>query len=248
METRELATTSKKRDVALTLFNENTPIGEVDRIVVSFNRDNVELESERISALYQLHRLRTKSAWLIGDLLLQEEEILEKRYKKWLAMQEKGEIPPDQKYIQPKRLMHWIEANEDKLKFGTRQARRYIQARQTTDRELADKLGVKKLDIISQAPAPIQEDLKKKCATENWSSEKLVNEVAKFKIKKAAVKREFEKKIKPNLPKINVKLDKDKPNRIILEVNAKERDILNQIIQERYLEKIKEDLFFALQN
>ena len=28
----------------------------------------------------------------------------------------------------------------------------------------------------------------------------------------------------------NVKLDKDKPNRIILEVNAKERDILNQII------------------
>ena len=247
MEPRELATTKSKDTVAFTLFSDATPIGDVEKIVFSFSKDQIETESTRIAALNQLHKLRTKSAWLIGEILLQEEAILTKRYADWLKRVEDGAAGPDEKYTQPRKLMHWIEANEDKLKFGTRQARRYIHVRQTTDKDLADKIGVKKLDIISQAPTLIQEDLKKKCVIENWSSDKLVNEVAKFKIKQAA-EREYKKKVQPNLPKINIRLDSTKSNRIILEVAAKDRDNLNQILQEKYIDKIKEDLYFMSQN
>jgi len=243
LESREMAVT--KKGVAFTLFNEGTPLGDLEKIVISLNADDIEVESQRIAAMNQLHKLKSRSAWFIGELLLKEEAILTKRYQLWLKRKEDGATGPEERYTQPRKIMHWVEANEDKLKFGTRQARRYVMIRQTTDKEVADKVGVKKLDIISNAPEIFQEDLKKKAMDLNWSAVKLTNEVARIKITLASQK-EYEKKVKPNLPRISVKLDKSHPNRLILEVSAKERDALNELLQNKYIPKMKEDLFYSL--
>ena len=245
LEPRELSVA--KKGVAFTLFTNETPWGDLEKIIFSFNVEDIDVESQRISALSQLHKLRSRSAWLIGDLLLKEEDILSKRYQIWLKRKEDGATAPDEKYTQPTKILSWVEANEDQLKFGVRQARRYLALRQTTDKDVADKLGVKKLDIISHAPDAIQDELKQKTMDLNWSATKLENEVAMIKVKIAAEKN-YIKKIKPNLPKVNVKLDKKYPNRIIIETSAASRDMLNEILQTKYIEKIKKELYFALTN
>jgi len=62
--------------------------------------------------------------------------------------------------------------------------------------------------------------------------------------KKKQEKQDFNKVVKPKLPRINVLLDKRNKKRIILEVEPRFRDLCNELLQKKYVPRLCEDIFY----
>lgn len=141
--------------------------------VKSVLEDAPDSEDQRVRTLKKLHMTAGASAWVIGELLRQQQEILNDRYQAWLN----AKTPEDTKYTQERTVTTWCENRRDRLGFGERQARNYIKARQEREPEIVTDLGVKKLSIIRRAPEPVREIIKQKALDENWTAAKLTDEV-----------------------------------------------------------------------
>ncbi len=202
-------------------------------------KDKPDLEVKRIQALKQLHLVGKKSGWLIGELLIQQDHILRQRYEDW-----KNTKRPEG-YNQPKTVYQWVPVHTEEIGFGVKMAQRYIRLRQFTDQDSGDKLGVKKVELIRMAPKKSQDKLKEKAIEEGWSTAKVEQAVNRERDKQIKA-RVFKKEIRPNLPKVHVMLDRKVKNRIIIKVAEENRDLFNDILQEKYLLKIQEDMFFVL--
>ncbi|HRZ18478.1 MAG TPA: hypothetical protein P5136_00235 [Methanofastidiosum sp.] len=206
------------------------------------SKDKPDLEVKRINALKNLHLVGKKSAWLAGELLVQQDKILKERYESW-----KKANPLENNYNQPKSVYQWVEIHTTELGFGVKTTQRYIRLREETDQDIGDRLGIKKADIIRKAPKELREKIRTQAVEEKWTAAKVEKVVTKIQEKEVKVKT-FQEVIKPKLPKINVLLDPKNKSRIILEMNEKYRDTFNEIFQEKFLLKIREELYRILCN
>jgi len=226
-------------------FKYNNLLSEITKV----KEDLPDLETKRIKLLGDLYTLHEKSGWLIGELLIQQRKILKDRYQDWQQYQRENG-GNGESYTQIKSIYDWAEANKDELGFGERTARRYIRLREETTPEIGNQLGIKKAEIIKKAPKPIQQELRKMAVKENWSTpkvEQVVNIVKNKKSKNVSIKDiDFDNVIKANLPKISVKLHPRNKSQIIIEVAPKYRDSLNNLLQERYIPKLKHSLHLSM--
>ena len=206
--------------------------------MISDNKlEKIELEKDRIELLKQLHAISTKSNRVIGKLLILQDKILKDRYQKWKL---NGVV---EEYTQPKSIYQWVNLHKEKLGFGEKQTRRYIQLHEDTEENpiIGEKLGTKKNDIIRKVPKEYRNDLRLKAVEDNWSSTKVEKEVQKIREKEK--KENTLKKIKPQLPLINIKLDKRDKSKIIIETDPNYRDTFNSILQGKYIQKIQQEMY-----
>ncbi len=203
--------------------------------------DKPDLENKRIMALKQLHLVGKKSEWLIGELLIQQDQILKERYTAWKNSKAEGS------YNQPKSVYPWVEDHQKEIGFGVKMAQRYIRLREETDPEIGDRIGVKKNDIIRTLPKPHQDKIRKRVVEEEWSATKVQEVVDRIRNKEKKMKN-FKTVIRPQLPKVHVLLNRSDRNVIVIKINRDYRDLFNQILQEKYLLKIQEEVFFLSQN
>ena len=215
----------------------NFQIDDVLSMISDIAIDGIELEKERIEVLRQLHVVSTKSKHFIAKLLLNQDRVLKERYQNWKL---NGVI---EEYIQPKSIYQWINIHKDELGFGEKQARRYIQLHEDTEENpvVGEKLGTKKNDIIRRVPEQYRSELRQKTVEDNWSAIKVKKEVQKIQEKEKKVS-SF-KKIKPCLPNINIKLDNKNKSKIIIETDPNYRDTFNSILQEKYIQKIRQEMY-----
>lgn len=212
-------------------------IDNFQEILFNIEKNKPELEKDRIEILNKLHGISIKSSHVVAKLLLQQDEILKERYRNWKL---NGTI---EEYNQPKSIYQWVNIHKEKLNFGEKQARRYIQLFEDTENTpvIGEKLGTKKNEIIRRVPEKYRSELRQKAVEDNWSTSKVEKEVNKIKDKE--IKINNLKKIKPHLPFINIQLDKKNKNKIIIETNPDYRDTLNNILQEKYIQKIKQEMY-----
>ena len=222
----------------------NVPLGynkleQFQSIISSIKNSNPNSEKDRIETLNKLHEASTISNHLIAKLLIQQDEILKKRYQDW---KDNGSID---EYNQPKSVYQWVNFYKKELNFGEKQARRYIQLYEDTEDNpiIGEKLGTKKNELIRRVPEKYRNDLRQKTVENNWSAIKVEKEVIKIKDKETKLK--TFKKIKPSLPPINIKLDKKNKNKIIIETDPGYRDTFNSIFQEKYVQKIRQEMYTA---
>lgn len=211
-------------------------------------KDPPELEERRILLLNNLERLGAASFYLLGRELVTQQKILTAKYEAWEKAKEAGKVADDEMYPHETSVFDWVDNRkaEGKLNFGSRQARRYKKAFEETDQETAEKLGSSKLSVIRQAPEEKRKELREIAIEEKWSVSKLTDEVQKIN-KKEEKQQTYETEIKPNLPPLSVKLS-DNKSELIIKVRQKDRDIVNEILQTKYVDKIKIDLFYANYN
>ena len=218
-------------------FCEHDGLDKILSTISYINTDTIELEKDRIVILKKLHAFSTRSNHLIAKLLLQQDKILKKRYQDWKL---KGIF---EEYTQPKSIYQWINLHKDVLGFGEKQARRYLQLHEDTEENptIGEKLGTKKNDIIRSVPRHYRDELRQKTIDQNWSATRVEKEV--YKIKEKEKKTNTFKKIKPQLPSISIRLDKKNKNKIIIEVDPNYRDTFNSIFQEKYIQKIRHEMY-----
>lgn len=193
-------------------------------------------EAERITLIKQLFTLGAKSAWLVGELLLQQKKIIEERYDSW-----KDNRSPEDVYTQEKSISAWVDNRREQLGFGARQARKYIDLRLTTEREVADRLGTKKINILNQSKIDKdkREALKERAVGENWTAERLREEVEKNEY--AAQKQEQKAALKRKYPRISVSRKKEK---IVLQFEEEEdARLFDNYVIDMYIERLRESLF-----
>jgi len=181
-----------------------------------------------------LHQIAGKSAWLIGELLKRQIKILKDRHENWKNQPEKnrGEEPLRSVY-------DWVEENRKELGFAPRQARNYIRLREQLDQDTADKVGVKKAQIIRTVKdKKAQEELLEETKDLGLSVQAVMRKAERVneRIEKKEV---FETKIKPKLPKLpEMRLKK---NGLILNFkNEKERDAFQIWLSQAWLKYSKE--------
>jgi hypothetical protein len=216
---------------------EHFKLNELLSMVSNVKINKIELEKDRIEILKQLHNISTKSNHIIAKLLLQQDEILKKRYQDWKL---NGTV---EEYTQPRSLYQWVNLHKESLGFGEKQARRYIQLHEDTEENpvIGEKLGTKKNDIIRRVPKEYRSDLRQKAVDDNWSAIRVEKEVQKIREKEN--KSDTLKKIKPHLPLINIKLDNKHKGKIIIEIDPAYRDTFNNIFQEKYIQKIRQEMY-----
>lgn len=173
---------------------------------------------KRVAIVNDLHKLNRVSPWICGELLLQHEKVLLTNYDNWQKNHKEHDYPP------PVSLRDFFRKNSDIFKFSFRTAESYILIRKTTEREIGENLGTRKVTIINQVKDEEKKrEIQEKALEFAWTADRVKEEVEKV-AKKVEVA--FEKKeLKPQIKRIagfDSFKDEKKENRVIIEFKKDE--------------------------
>jgi hypothetical protein len=165
---------------------------------------------ERINILSRLHLMRDVSGWVIGDILLREENKIKQEVLEW--ENHKRQAPP--RYTT---LFDFIREHEDRLGFGKSTAYDYIRIRKNASVDTFLKLGMRKTLIILRLKNPrLAEKLTESTIRFNWTYNKLREKYDEI------VEQEKEEKGKKN-----VLLDKNVTREVVVNTRLRGRNIKN---------------------
>lgn len=199
---------------------------------------------ERINIISRLHIMRDVSGWVIGDILLKEENKIKKEIVEW----ENSKRPNPPRF---NTLFDFIKEYEDRLGFGKSTAYDYIRIRKNASIETFVKLGLRKtLIILKIKNNDIAAKLLDSAIQHKWTCEELSEKYAEY-IEKEKLQKELD--FSSNKKRINKKVvinthivgNRIKKNELLLSFkNESERDTFNEILQD-LMPKIKRKMLLA---
>ncbi len=155
---------------AIAHYIADAPIPNMDEIIIKLIND--------------LCNLGRTSSFLIGELLVQHDGILQNRFTKWKQNKniefEQWNTIKDLPDRPAKSLHEWFCRNEESFSFTYSMAREYIKIFEMSERDTSDKLGPAKMIAINRIPekyADIKEQILDKAIDNNWTVRAVQEEV-----------------------------------------------------------------------